>query len=125
MEEILRENKGEFVLDGAASQELHERALSFVHVYTAVAQAYNTQGLRLFNVTIKMHYLVHASAEAGFLNPGLLWTYSGEDMMQRVRHLAASCARGTPPWLIGAKFMAKYTQALNLRMRDRRSWMRP
>ena len=85
MEEIIREHKGCFTLGPEAAADLTKAARDFVQLNTALASHYNQQGLKIFDVTIKFHYLVHAAHNSRYLSPGLSWCYAGEDMMQYMK----------------------------------------
>ena len=124
MEELLVEHKREIKLPTEAAAELEKCALAYLQLNTALAQHYNAMGWKIFDITIKFHYLVHASRGAKWLNPRLGWTYSGEDFMQKVRLLTQSSVRGTPMIKVGEKTLRKYVWGMTLRMSERAQWLR-
>ena len=70
---------------------------------------------KLFNVTIKSHYLAHSALRAEFINPWLEWCYAGESMMHTTKQLAASCVARSPPSRMYEKFWVKYRAGVQLR----------
>ena len=64
---------------------------------------------------IKLHYLQHMSSAS--VNPGKVWNYSGEDLMQKVKRLAGASVHGNPPHLVHNKVMMKYVVALQCLLR--------
>ena len=69
---------------------------------------------RLFNVTIKAHYVIHCVLDAEHINPRLTWCYAGEDMMFRVRRLLATCTYNTLTSESIRKFVQKYVFGVHL-----------
>ena len=41
----------------------------------------------VFNLTSKIHFVLHSLFNARWLHPSLVWCYKGEDQMQRVARL--------------------------------------
>ena len=122
-EDILREHKGSFKLPTDAANDLEKTVDNFCLLYGNLAHEFQGRGIRLFNVTIKAHQLVHASRHSRHANPSFTWCYAGEDFMRHCRQLSASCLRGTKGYLLAAKFLDKYIAGMFLRMSDRASWI--
>jgi hypothetical protein len=116
MEEVLDAHPTEFKLPTLAADKFESAAMTFLLCINAVSHHFHTSGMKLFNITIKFHYLCHAAMLSRFQNPRLGWNYAGEDMMSKVKKLAASCLRGTPPQLVSAKILRKYTLGMSVRM---------
>ena len=122
MEEILTLHRDRYRLPDDAAAELLETTVNFAQCFTMLATRYNGQCMPRFNVTIKLHYLVHAAQRSSQLHPRRCWCYSGEDFQNKVKRIAGSCVRGTTGWLLGIKFVPKYRYGLTLGMLERRSW---
>jgi hypothetical protein len=116
MDQILDEHAGCIMLSADGADEYEKSGFTFLACVTAVADHHHSRGVRLFNITIKFHYLAHAARFARYLNPRLGWNYSGEDFMAKVKKLVGSCVKGTAPHLISARFFQKYTIGMHLRM---------
>ena len=91
---------------------------------TALGSHYHGLGEWLFHFTMKMHYIIHQGLDCGEVSPRLGWCYQGEDMMQKVKSLVASCSRGTPTHLVPAKVMTKYVIALSYSCMLPEGWWR-
>ena len=87
----------------------------YVRLYATIAHHYLLQGLLLFNVTVKLHYLVHLGMRAKELSPRLAWCFAGEDFMQKMALLASSCVKGNRPHAVSCKMMQKYLWYLRIR----------
>lgn len=61
-----------------------------------------------WNMTPKLHYMVHIMMEAKWLSPKAVWCYSGEHMVGNVAALAQSCLSGTPPHMVPETLCFKY-----------------
>lgn len=102
-------------LPAEAVSDLSNAIAAFLTCGNALSSHYASLGQKLFNVTIKFHYLAHAAAQAHHLNPRLGWCYAGEDYMSKVKRTAASTMRGTAPHLVSAKMLRKYSLGMHLR----------
>ena len=65
----------------------------------------------LFLCTVKTHYLQHMAKAT--INPAKVWNYSGEDLMQKIKRVAASSVAGNAPQMAHNKVMAKYVVVLH------------
>ena len=115
-EEVLGAHKTSVRLPASAVAEVQAATRSFLLCLTALATHHQAAGAKLFNVTIKCHYLAHAGDMASGLNPRLGWCYLGEDYMSKLKRLVASCLRGTPAPQVATKVLRKYLVAMHLRM---------
>ncbi|CAE7318475.1 unnamed protein product [Symbiodinium sp. CCMP2592] len=61
--------------------ELVTAAISMLQCMTRLTKEYLRQQRRLFQLTFKSHWLVHALQIAAWISPVHVWTYSGEDYM--------------------------------------------
>ncbi len=122
MEDILDEHQQEYCLPADAHQCFFDAVFAFLAILTALGNWYHGQGVLLFNFTIKCHYLVHIAYYSKYYNPRAAWCYSGEDFMQTIRKLVASCQRGTPPYLVCSKTLRKYASGLSFMMLGDACW---
>ena len=64
----------------------------------ALNEFYAGQDIRVFNVTSKVHCMLHVALLAKYLHPAMVWCYKGEDYMRVVQTLLQSCVRGNNPF---------------------------
>ena len=68
----------------------------------------------LFNMTSKMHYVLHMGLIAQYINPGLGSCWQGEDLMNVAPRLVRAASAGnTPGILVQNKAMDKYVYAMS------------
>ena len=115
MEEIVDGHSGTPRLPRAAREELLEKGFLFLQLFNALADHYSrlAPAKRLFNMTIKAHYLAHTILQSQWLNPKLGWCYSGEDFMQHTRRLMHRCTVGNTAERAGVKFASLYRIGLH------------
>ena len=91
------------------------RASCFSHCTMRLGDHYSklAPAKRLFNMTIKAHYLAHTILQSQWLNPKLGWCYSGEDFMQHTRRLMHRCTVGNTAERAGVKFASQYRIGLH------------
>lgn len=119
MEVVLDQNAGSYALPDRAQKEFEHCASTFVQINSALGHHFHPQGLRLFNHTIKFHYMSHLSLISRRVNPRIGWCYSGEDLMQRVKLVVAASQRGAGPSVVVPKAMLKYAQGLGMMLGGR------
>lgn len=78
----------------------------------------NWNGLKVFNLTQKAHYMMHVAFRARHMNPRMSWCFRGEDFMQHMRKLLLSCSRGNPRHLINNEAVQKWRRWMHLSLRD-------
>jgi hypothetical protein len=110
MEEILDEHAQAWKLPTEAATEFLDCTYNFLSLFTSLANSYQKPplSLKLFNVTIKCHYLLHSALMSKFLNPRLIWCYSAEDYMHKIKILGQSCVKGSPAWQVSNKVADKW-----------------
>ena len=59
-----------------------------------------------------------------YVNPRMVWCYSGEDYMGKSRPLISSCTKGNSMWGAIDKSMQKYLRALDMLLRDPGVWLK-
>ena len=97
-------------------EQFYNLVMNYLKLQTSLAKFYGEQGLFLFDVTIKSHYLAHLALMSQYLNPRLAWTFTGEDLMHFIKILAQSCVRGNRMSRVSKKMLQKYRIALQLRL---------
>ena len=100
-------------------EDLKTAIFKYLILFNALGKFYSSTaglGLKLFNVTVKAHYLAHIGLLCVFMNPRLAWTYSGEDFMQHSKRLFSACTRGLKPQQISDKFLFNYSIAMHVMM---------
>ena len=65
-------------------------------------------GLLQWNLIHKHHLVAHMPAQAAYLNPKLVSTYSGETMVGFMASLAHACLNGSPPHLVPEKVLWRF-----------------
>ena len=119
---LLDEYPREPKLPPVAAAEFEDCVFVFLGAFTALAQHYMTlpigQRLKLFNITIKAHYLAHAGLLAKYQNPRLGWCYSGEDYMKHMKLVTAASSRGNKPWDVTDKVLERIARGLHIAFQD-------
>ena len=115
MDEILAENKNEDCLPGPAAMEFQKCTFDLLAAtkFCCAEAAACDPPIRAFNLTIKSHYLCHIALQAPWINPRHGWCYAGEDLMHKMKLLAATCCRARSPYTVFDKMNAKYLFALH------------
>lgn len=70
---------------------------------------------QLFNITQKLHFLLHSAMLAKFINPRRVWCFQGEDSMRHFQHLAKSCTKGLNSAGAGLKMVQHLRLAMHLK----------
>ena len=65
--------------------------------------------IKVFNVTAKVHCMLHVALLARWMHPALTWCYAGEDFIRVVQTLLQSCIRGNNPFQAMNKATRHYT----------------
>ena len=97
-------------------EQFYTLVMNYLRLQSSLAKFYGDQGIFLFDVTIKSHYLAHLALMSQYSNPKLSWTFTGEDLMHLVKILAQSCVRGNKMARVSKKMLQKYRIALQLRL---------
>ena len=114
MDAILRENRNTDALPHEAAVEFENSTWDLCAVYTLLNNSCRAYGYHdLFNITIKTHYLCHIALNARFLNPRSGWCYGGEDLMHKLKVLAATCCKAHNIYNVFSKMNEKYLLALH------------
>jgi hypothetical protein len=110
MDQILDANRGQLFLPPADSLELFTTCLAHVQ---QVGQLKNHNGIRVFHLTFKAHWLLHAAYNSRYYHPALGWCFMGEDYMKYCRRWHCSSAPGVKSHLVHKKALDKITMALH------------
>ena len=112
MEQIVDDHRETYKWPEPIAKEFEKCTVTFCQLSTAIGNAFHDRGVKLFNYTIKYHYLLHIGLMCHFLNPVLAWCYQGEDLMKIVKHLIQSSHSGSAPPLAVSKTITKYVNGL-------------
>ena len=100
--------------DAAKAKDL---LFDYCGLYAALAMHFlspwSGEVLKLFDVTIKQHYLLHFALTIEHWNPKLGWCFAGEDLMFHIKTLCAACCRGNGAGQVVGKMMVKYRHGMH------------
>ena len=113
MEDLIDAHTDAFARPADAADNFQENVINFLAWETALHRRFLGGGYMIWHVTIKLHYMLHAAQYGRWLNPRLGWTYSGEDLMQRIKRMIRGSMHGTPARHVVSKVMKKYVRALS------------
>ena len=95
--------------------QLYSRGMQMAQIHCQLMTFYKGQGIKLFNLTSKTHFVLHSLFNARWLHPSLVWCYKDEDQMQRVARLWKSCLDGSKHWQTAKRAVWKERHLLFLR----------
>ena len=84
--------------------------------YTKCCKICMGQNFMQWNIVHKHHLAAHMPAQAAFINPKYVTTYTGETMVGFMSSLAHACLNGTPPHLVPQKVCWRFRLALWFRL---------
>ena len=102
IEEIFALYRDQFKFPAAVGLEFRDLCVTHVRQQQALK---DFAWRRIFNVTFKPHWLVHAGHRSFFLNPRMGWCLQGEGLMLKVRTLTHPCTFGTQCELVHKKLL--------------------
>jgi hypothetical protein len=116
MDEVLDRNPAHApALDAGDGAIFADAAWGYLQLFSALSVHYVQTGRKLFNVTIKAHFLGHLALRAAAgANPRTAWCFMGEDYMAKVRRLAQASCRGVSEARLSEKMLTKYRWAIHL-----------
>ena len=100
---------------GAAEAMLKATDLCLQH-YVVCSKMMMNKGLLQWNTVHKHHLFAHIPAQAEFLNPRFVSTYSGETMVGFMASLGHACLAGAPAWLVSEKVAWRFRLGIWLRL---------
>ncbi len=122
LDTLLDEHKDEIALPSAAAQEFVQASYAFLGLLTALGHHFHPDGILLFHVTIKAHYIAHIAEMTRYISPRLTWCYTSKDFINKVKKLAQATHKGTPPALVVPKVMRQYCQGLSFNLLGSDVW---
>ena len=90
------------------AREFKTNITKLLQNYSLLANSADRQGLVLFAMVPKHHYVYHLGDRASYLNPRRGNTMVDEDHVGKIKEVVASCAHGTESHHVPTKFMEKY-----------------
>jgi hypothetical protein len=95
MERILTNHASAVVLPKNAADDFQCAAFSMAQLQTQVAEHFLTEGgQHLFDITSKIHMVLHTALLSHHISPRRVWCFMGEDFMHCCQILATHCATG-------------------------------
>ena len=120
MENILSDYAHEIALPAGPAESFKRTAFQMGQVYSMVAEYFLTEeAYKLFDVTCKLHHVMHCALLAKYLSPRKVWCFTGEDMMGKDQQLAKSCVRGNSGPSAVMKMADHYSLGLHLKFEER------
>jgi len=123
MDVIVADNR-DWALPAYVSTEYEDLAFVYAGLVCRLGGHYEVLHYRLFDTTIRLHYLVHAALMAKHLHPRLSWCYQAEHFMLYVRTLCKSCIPGSSMPLVHNKMVRQHCQGKHMDMAERCRWFR-
>ena len=117
IDKIMHDNKHLYKLPPDTAQQFEVAVWTFLNVQNALGKHYPAQGLKLFIVTPKSHYLAHMGLTSGIINPYLGTCWTGEDFMQKMKGIAGVSARGNNIYQVNVKTVGRYALGLEYTLR--------
>ena len=114
LEDMLGQFKGSFNMPGPDAAVFGDTMSGFLLLQSELSDFFKDHEPRMFAVTEKSHFLQHLGLEAKWLNPRLIWCFSGEDMQRRVQRLTQTCVKGQGPGQSTVKMCYRYRAALHM-----------
>ena len=114
LEDMLGQFKGSFNMPGPDAAVFGDTMSGFLLLQSELSDFFKDHEPRVFAVTEKSHFLQRLGLEAKWLNPRLIWCFSGEDMQRRVQRLTQTCVKGQGPGQSTVKMCYRYRAALHM-----------
>jgi len=114
----------EFVMEGDTLAAYQNAIRYFLVLQNSLAKYYNTRSIRIFDITIKSHYLAHSGIQAAWLHPKKAYCYKGEDLMQRIKTVVSYARDGICAQAVGSRAMEKYCVGMHFELSPESSWYR-
>ena len=116
MEDLVYDRKKEYKFAPDAHADLMRNCENFLVLSSAVSNHFSGEGIKVFNIVPKHHFLWHCCFLAKYLSPRWSWCFSGEDYMQHMRRLGQSVLRGTPANMVSRKIAHKFVRGFTWRL---------
>ena len=116
MEQILTEYRDADALPQKQAFKFKRAAFAMGQLLTQLAEHFLQEGgHHLFDITSKLHMVLHAAVLAEHINPRKVWCFTGEDFMHIMQTLAQSCTRGANGPAAVSKMIAHYRLGMHFR----------
>ena len=117
METILAAAKFDFAVCVSDAQVFKQCAFDMAQLNIQIADHFLEEGdAFLFQMTTKMHMVLHCALLAEFINPRTVRRFPGEDMMKHIQVLASSCVKGLQGYGAVNKMVSHYRLGLHLQI---------
>ena len=85
---------GHMALPPQQADSASQIALQMAQVHLLLMEHYKPLNRKVFNITSKTHFAIHAVLLGRHLHPHMVWCFSGETTMHRLQTLWKSCLSG-------------------------------
>ena len=116
LDEIADAHSVAHVLRGPQLEQFRNSLRRLLLCFSAAVTHYESEGLKVFNLTVKSHFLAHLGSQVTWLHPRHSWCYSGEDFVRHMKWLTKTCTPGLGPKAVPLKVLARYTLAMHTAM---------
>ena len=114
LETMITNHKEDFAFPAGPAQEFEETATGMLLLLTQIADHFVEEGLKVFDITSKSHFLQEMAIMSRCVSPKVTWCFMGEDQMQRMQQIAKACVRGNKVDKQTLKLARHYRLALHL-----------
>ena len=117
MDEIIDDHKEVNKFGATVYATFKDAGFKYMILFNALGKYYSEEhvpAMKLFDVTIKAHMLLHCILQAEFINPRIGWCYYGEDFMQKVQTLLKVFFLSNTPSRAMNETASRYSVALPL-----------
>ena len=106
-QDILSANSGSLFLPIAAAERFKKVVDDVLRLYTVLANKADGEGLLLWSVVPKHHWLWHLASKSAFLNPRAGCCMVDEDYVGQIKHIVASSVSGSSMEAVPTKVFEK------------------
>ena len=115
----MAEYKTSYAFPTEAANRFTEATSAMAQMQAQVSEHYLADPeVKLFDITSKIHHLSHSVMLSKFINPRVVWCFTGEDMMKYTQQLAKNCFRGLKPPSASVKIVSHIRHIMNHRFNN-------
>ena len=114
LESMISLYKDDFAFAAGPAQEFEQTTENMLLLLTQIADHFVDEGIKIFDLTSKTHFLQELAILSRSMNPKVVWCFMGEDQMQRMQQVAKACVRGNRVDQQTAKLAHHYRLGLHL-----------
>ena len=114
LENMISLHKDDFAFPAGPAQEFEETTQNMLLLLTKIADHFVHEGIKIFDLTSKTHFLQELAILSRSMNPKVVWCFMGEDQMQRMQQVAKACVRGNRVDQQTSKLARHYRLGLHL-----------